>query len=164
LQMRVFYALTDSRTPTLVQLFVVGIKIPMLLACGALLPPEQVVFGLAAANSASFVFGAVLGNVLLRRRLGRLRTGEVLGTIWRTVVASAAGGLAALLAVEILPTAAVAWPAGARAWAVLGVATVVFAPVTLLALWAVRARELQPLRRILGRLAERHKPRRRTAR
>jgi len=159
LQLRVFYALTDSRTPTLVQLFVVGIKIPMLLACGALLPPEQVVFGLAAANSASFVFGAVLGNVLLRRRLGRLHTGEALGTVWRTLVASAAGGLAALLAVELLPAMA-GWPAGARAWAVLGVATVVFVPVTLLALWAVRARELQPLRRILGRLAVRHKPRR----
>jgi putative peptidoglycan lipid II flippase len=161
LQLRVFYALTDSRTPTLVQLFVVGIKIPMLLACGALLPPDQVVFGLAAANSTSFVFGAVLGNVLLRRRLGRLRTGEVLGTIWRTLVASAASGLAALLAVELLP-ATVGWPAGARAWAVLGVATVVFVPITLVALWALRARELQPLRRILGRLAVRHKPRRST--
>jgi putative peptidoglycan lipid II flippase len=161
LQLRVFYALTDSRTPTLVQLFVVGIKIPMLLYCGALLPPEQVVFGLAAANSASFVFGAVLGNVLLRRRLGPLRTGEVLGTIWRALVSSAAGGLAALLAVELLP-ATVEWPAGAMAWAELGVATAVFVPVTLLALWAARARELQPLRRVLGRLAVRHKPRRRT--
>jgi hypothetical protein len=85
----------------------------------------------------------------------------VLGTIWRTLVASAAGGLATLLAVELLP-AMVDWPAGARAWAVLGAATAVFVPITLIALWALRARELQPLRRILERLAVRHKRRRTT--
>ena len=32
LQTRVFYALTDSRTPTLLQLVIVGVKIPLLLA------------------------------------------------------------------------------------------------------------------------------------
>ena len=39
LQARVFYALTDSRTPTLIQLGTVAVKIPMLLLCAALLPP-----------------------------------------------------------------------------------------------------------------------------
>ena len=33
LQARVFYALTDSRTPTLIQLVTVAVKIPMLLLC-----------------------------------------------------------------------------------------------------------------------------------
>ena len=39
LQARVFYALTDSRTPTLIQLVTVAVKIPMLLLCAVLLPP-----------------------------------------------------------------------------------------------------------------------------
>ena len=79
LQMRVFYALTDSRTPTLIQLGTVAVKIPLLLLAAALLPAPDVVLGLAAANSASFLVGAVLGQLLLRRRLGRIPTRQVLG-------------------------------------------------------------------------------------
>jgi putative peptidoglycan lipid II flippase len=165
LQLRVFYALTDSRTPTLIQLVIVAVKVPLLLACPAVLPPEQVVLGLSAANSASFVFGAVLGQVLLHRRLGRLRTGEVLDTVWRTTLAAVVGGLLALGAVALLATGPVAdWPAGARAWAVLLVATATFAPATLIAMRIVRVRELEPLWHRFGRLAERHNPRRRTPR
>ena len=70
LQLRVFYAMTDSRTPTFIQLFTVAVKIPLLLVCPLLLPPREVVLGLAAANGLSFVAGAALGQVLLRRRLG----------------------------------------------------------------------------------------------
>ena len=33
LQLRVFYAMTDSRTPTFIQLFTVAVKIPLLLVC-----------------------------------------------------------------------------------------------------------------------------------
>jgi putative peptidoglycan lipid II flippase len=53
LQIRVFYALTDSRTPALIQLVTIGVKIPLLLLCGALLPSSQVVLGLAAVNALS---------------------------------------------------------------------------------------------------------------
>ena len=83
LQLRVFYALTDSRTPTLLQLVIVGVKIPLLLAAPFVLPPDRVVLGLAAANGLSFVVGAVLGQVLLHRRLGRLGTAAVLGALVR---------------------------------------------------------------------------------
>jgi putative peptidoglycan lipid II flippase len=152
LQLRVFYALTDSRTPTLIQLGTVAVKVPMLLACPVLLPPDQVVFGLSAANSASFVFGAVLGQVLLHRRLGQVRTGEVLGTVWRTALASAAGGLVALGAVALLGAGSAGDWSAARAWAVLGVATAVFVPATLLAMRVLRVPELDPF----WRLAERH--------
>ena len=161
LQLRVFYALTDSRTPTLIQLAVVGVKVPLLLACPVLLAPEQVVFGLAAANSASFVFGAVLGQVLLRRRLGPVRTGEVLGTVWRTAVASAVSGLITFGAIALLisgPTGD--WSNVARAWAVLCVATVTFIPATTIAMRIVRVAELEPLWQQLARLAKRHNRRR----
>ena len=80
-RLRVFYALTDSRTPTLIQLVTVAVKIPLLLLSAVLLPAPDVVLGLAAANSASFLVGAVVGQLLLRRRLGRIPTGAVLSTV-----------------------------------------------------------------------------------
>ncbi len=65
LQLRVFYAMTDSRTPTLIQVGMIVVKIPLLLVCPLLLPPDKVVLGLAAANGLSFVVGAIIGQWLL---------------------------------------------------------------------------------------------------
>ena len=164
LQLRVFYALTDSRTPTLIQLFTVGVKVPMLLACPALLRPEDVVLGLAAANSASFVAGAVLGQVLLRRRLGRLPTGAILATTGRALLASAVAALAAYGVVVLLGSGPLAGISPvARAWTVLVVALLVAAPVTLLAMRLLRLRELDPVLRRFERHADRRKPRRRSS-
>lgn len=159
LQLRVFYALADSRTPTLVQVFTVGVKIPMLLLAGVLLPPEQVVLGLSAANSASFVFGAVLGQVLLRRRLGRLPTLEVLGSMASVTVASLLGTLAAFGVTALLPLPA-GWPAPATAWTTLVVALLVAAPATVAAMRLLRVREVDGLITRISRLAGRRMPRR----
>ncbi|MFC5992762.1 murein biosynthesis integral membrane protein MurJ [Pseudonocardia hispaniensis] len=152
LQLRVFYALTDSRTPTLIQLLIVGFKIPLLLLCPVLLAPEQVVLGLAAANALSFVFGAMLGQVLVRRRLGPARTGEMLGTIARTTAASVIGGALAYGVVALLDAGPLeGWAPVSRAWVGLAVALAVATPVTLLALRLLRVRELDPLwRRLPG--------------
>ncbi|WP_219415952.1 murein biosynthesis integral membrane protein MurJ [Pseudonocardia nigra] len=161
LQLRVFYALTDSRTPTLIQLVTVATKIPLLLLCPVLLPPEDVVLGLVAANSVSFVAGAVLGQVLLRRRLGALPTAAVLGTTGRTLAGSVAAGLLALGAVTLLDALLLAGLSPlARAWTVLAVATAVFVPATVLAMRLLRVRELDSVISRLERLVDRAKPRR----
>jgi putative peptidoglycan lipid II flippase len=164
LQARVFYALSGHRTATLVQLGVVAVKIPLMLACPVLLAPQDVVLGLAAANSASFLAGAVIGQLLLRRRLGRVATGAVLGTVGRTLVASVAGVLLAAGVVAVLagPLAGMA-PLG-RAWSVLAVAVVLGTPVTLLGMWLLRVGEVTALVRKLERLVDRGKPRRGPAR
>ncbi len=159
LQMRVFYALTDSRTPTLIQLVTVAVKIPLLLLCPVLLAPQDVVLGLTAANSASFVAGAALGQVLLRRRLGRMPTREVLATTWRTAVAAIAGGLLAWGAVALLGGVLAGWPAFGRAWATLGIALLVAAPVTVLGMRLLRVGELEPVVARIERLVDRRKPR-----
>jgi putative peptidoglycan lipid II flippase len=164
LQLRVFYALTDSRTATLVQLFTVAVKIPLMLACPILLPPENVVLGLAAANSASFVGGAVLGQILLRRKLGQVPTGEVLSTTARTLLASLVGVLLAAGVVALLdagPFAALT-PL-ARAWSVLGVAVFVGGPITVLGMWLLRVREVASITQRLERLVDRRNARRRTS-
>uniref|UniRef100_UPI00292E4B1B murein biosynthesis integral membrane protein MurJ n=1 Tax=Pseudonocardia sp. H11422 TaxID=2835866 RepID=UPI00292E4B1B len=163
LQLRVFYALTDSRTPTLIQLFIVAVKVPMLLVCPLLLAPENVVLGLAAANGASFVFGAVLGQILLARRLGPLRTKEILLTIGATTLAAAASALLAFGVVALLGLGPLAgWPPVPRAWTTLVVALLVTVPTTLLAMRLLRVRELDPLVSRLARLARGRKPRRGT--
>ncbi|GAA1250051.1 murein biosynthesis integral membrane protein MurJ [Pseudonocardia aurantiaca] len=164
LQLRVFYALTDSRTATLVQLFTVGVKIPLMLACPILLPPENVVLGLAAANSASFVAGAVLGQILLRRKLGQVPTGAVLSTTARTLLASLIGVLLAAGVVALLdagPFAALT-PL-ARAWSVLGVAVFVGGLITVLGMWLLRVREVTSITQRLERLVDRRNARRRTS-
>ena len=161
LQARVFYALTAHRTATLVQLCTVAAKIPLMLACPALLAPEDVVLGLAVANSASFVVGAVLGQLLLRRMLGRVPTGEVLGTAGRALLAGAAGMLLAAGVVALLaagPLAALA-PL-ARAWAELGVAVVIGGPVTVLVMRLLRVREVGAVLSRLERLVDRGNSRR----
>lgn len=158
LQLRVFYAMADSRTPTLLQAATIGFQVPVFLLCGALLPPEQVVLGLAAGNGVSFVFAAVLGQVVLRRRLGRLPTSEVLATMASTTVASLLGTLVAFGVVTLLPIPET-WPAPGRAWLSLVVAVTVAIPAVLTAMRLLRVPEVNTVVNRITRLAERLNPR-----
>ncbi|HYH29158.1 MAG TPA: lipid II flippase MurJ, partial [Pseudonocardia sp.] len=160
LQARVFYALSAHRTATGVQLCTVAVKIPLMLACPALLPPEDVVLGLAVANSASFVVGAVLGQLLLRRALGTVATGAVLGTAGRALLASAAGVLLAAGVVALLSGPLSGLTPLPRAWAALAVAVILATPVTVVGMWLLRVREVAAVVRRLERLVDRGKPRR----
>ncbi|MCU1663253.1 MAG: putative peptidoglycan lipid flippase [Pseudonocardiales bacterium] len=160
LQLRVFYALTDSRTPTLIQLFTVAIKIPLLLLAPVLLPPQDVVLGLAAANSMSFVAGAVVGQVMLRRKLGRVPTRQMVASIGRALLASGAAGLLAYGAVALLDGRLAGLSPLARAWTELGVAVVVMTLVTVVGMKLLKVPELDPVLRRLERLIDRRKPRR----
>jgi putative peptidoglycan lipid II flippase len=154
LQTRVFYALTDSRTPTLLQLAIVAVKIPLLLAAPAFLPPQYVVLGLAAANSLSFVVGAVLGQVLLHRRLGRLGTAAVLGALVRMAIASVIGAVAAFGVVVLVgPTLPLVGPV-LGSWIELVIAAVIGAPVVVAAMLLLRVPEVAALRRrVTGKVA-----------
>ncbi|MFS8100423.1 murein biosynthesis integral membrane protein MurJ [Lentzea alba] len=91
LQLRVFYAMKDARTPTLIQALIVAVRIGLLYLFLAVSTPgdaAQLAVGVSLAMSLSFVFGAVVGQVWLRIRLGRLRTGFTIWTVCLTVVAS----------------------------------------------------------------------------
>jgi putative peptidoglycan lipid II flippase len=165
LQMRVFYAMTDSRTPTLVQLFTVAVKIALMLLCPVLLAPQDVVLGLVVANSLSFVAGALLGQVLLRRRLGRLPRRAILSTALRTLVAAVIGAAAArgvLALLDLEPMAGVS--ALGRAWTALFVALVLGGPLILLVMRVVRVRETEPLLRRIDGIVDRLRARRRPVR
>jgi putative peptidoglycan lipid II flippase len=89
LQLRVFYAMKDARTPTYIQALIVAVRIGLLYFFLSVSDTEQLAVGVSLAMSLSFVFGAVVGQVWLRVRLGRLRTGFTIWTVCLTVVASA---------------------------------------------------------------------------
>lgn len=164
LQLRVFYAMTDSRTPTLVQFVTVAIKIPLLLLCPVLLPPPDVVLGLVAANSLSFIAGAAFGQILLRRRLGAIPTRAVAVAIGETLAAAVTGAVVAWGIGEMLAEPLAGLTPLARAWLRLGLAVVVALPLTAIGLRLLRVGGLDhlfgPLERLVDRLLRRQGPRR----
>jgi putative peptidoglycan lipid II flippase len=95
LQLRVFYAMKDARTPTLIQVGMVAVRVPLLLLVPVLVRPERVVAGLMLVTGLTYVAGWVLGDLALRRRLGGgLRTGR---TLVRVAVVAAVSAVAGLL-------------------------------------------------------------------
>jgi putative peptidoglycan lipid II flippase len=94
LQLRVFYAMKDARTPTLIQLGMVVVRVPLVLLVPVLVEPRHVVAGLMLATSLTFVAGWVIGDVALRRRLDRTRSSDAADSVVRmTVVTGVAGAL-----------------------------------------------------------------------
>jgi putative peptidoglycan lipid II flippase len=143
LQLRVFYALGDARTPTVIMALMVAGKIGLSLLAPVVLSAQQVVIGLAAANSASFVIGGAAGQVWLWHRLGSLHTRQVVGTVVRIAVAACVAAAAGLVVLSlgrlVLPHAL----PPLRAAAELAAATVLGGAVLLIALRALRVAELQ---------------------
>ena len=97
LQLRVFYAMRDGRTPTLINAFMVTSKVAIVVVCANLFAtPASIAIALTTATSASYVVGAVVGHVALSRRLGHLHFRAVLATVVRIGFAAALGAAAAL--------------------------------------------------------------------
>jgi putative peptidoglycan lipid II flippase len=101
LQLRVFYAMKDSRTPTLIMVIMTAIKVPLSYLCPHVLEPRTVVYGLTFVNSFTFVVGVVVGDLWLRSRLGRLGTRQVLRTLVKTLV-SATWGAGTAMAITLV--------------------------------------------------------------
>ncbi|WP_019812665.1 murein biosynthesis integral membrane protein MurJ [Saccharomonospora saliphila] len=151
LQMRVFYAMKDSRTPTLIMVVMTAVKIPLLYLASAILHPVQVVLGVMMVNSLVFVVGAVMGQVWLWVKLGNLRSKRVLGVILFTVVASGLGALAAALVGMLVPDLG----SIATAWVKLVLQGIVGIGVSFGVLVALRIDELSPVTRRLSGLLRR---------
>ncbi|PZS22116.1 MAG: murein biosynthesis integral membrane protein MurJ [Pseudonocardiales bacterium] len=143
LQLRVFYALGDARTPTVIMVLMVAGKIGLSLLAPVVLGPQQVVIGLAAANSASFVIGAAAGQVWLWHRLGSLHTRRVAGTVIRIVVAAVVAALAGLVVLSLGRVALAHALPPLRAAAELAAASLLGGAVLFVALRALRVAELQ---------------------
>jgi putative peptidoglycan lipid II flippase len=106
LQLRVFYAMRDGRTPTIINAFMVATKVVLVLVTNQIFaapagvdvdkhPSVHAVEWLNISTSMSYVVGAIVGHILLTRRLGRLGFRRVAQTVAQVAVASAVGALAA---------------------------------------------------------------------
>lgn len=154
LQLRVFYAMKDARTPTLIMIVMTAVKVPLLYMCEAMLAPEHVVIGVMMVNSLSYVVGAVLGQVWLWVRLGHLKTKRVLGVTLFSVFAGGLG-VAAGLGVAKLLGGVLPESAATRAIISLVIEGLVAGVVSFGVLAALRVEELKPATAKITRLIRR---------
>ncbi|MGX7682073.1 murein biosynthesis integral membrane protein MurJ [Jatrophihabitans sp. DSM 45814] len=101
LQQRVFYAMRDARTPTFINIAMVGTKIVALVIAAATLSDRGVVIALTVSTSLSYVAGCIVGHFLLRRKFGRLGLMPVARTVGWISIAAVAGGAVALAVVLV---------------------------------------------------------------
>ncbi|MGI8535490.1 MAG: murein biosynthesis integral membrane protein MurJ [Mycobacteriales bacterium] len=113
LQLRAFYAMQDTRTPTLINLVVNATLVVTDVTLYALLPDAYKVVGLAAGHATSFVAGLLLCSLVLSRRIGGLGGAVVLRTAVRCLLAAAVPALFAALLATALTRAVGDGPLGA---------------------------------------------------
>ncbi|WP_369257411.1 murein biosynthesis integral membrane protein MurJ [Geodermatophilus amargosae] len=151
LQLRVFYAMKDARTPTLIQIGMVVVRVPLLLLVPVLVEPRHVVAGLMLATSLTYLAGWVLGHLALRRHLTGERGGGALGPVLRMVVAAAVAAGLGWVVVRVTDDAL--GPSLAGSLGTLLVGTVVVGVTTLAGFVLARIPELRaPLAAVRARL------------
>jgi putative peptidoglycan lipid II flippase len=143
LQLFAFYAMPDTKTPAMMNLPVVGLRILVDVLLYVVLPAGGVAAGLMAGNAVSFVLAAVIGYALLRRRIGSLELRRVFGTLGRLAVAAVLAGVPTLLVVIGLDAL---WGEGKQAsFAQLVVGGAVLVATYVGAAFALRVREVRDL-------------------
>ncbi|MEU4674194.1 murein biosynthesis integral membrane protein MurJ [Amycolatopsis sp. NPDC023774] len=152
LQMRVFYAMKDARTPTLIMIVMTLVKVPLLYLCPVLLSPDNVVLGVMMVNALTYVVGAVLGQVWLWVTLGNLRSKRIIGVILFTVVACVLGVAAAYVAGLVVPSSL---GPTVQAWIKLFLQGIVGIGVSFGVLMALKVEELKPATSRITRLIKR---------
>jgi murein biosynthesis integral membrane protein MurJ len=96
LQMRVFYAMHDNRTPALIGGVAMAVRIASSLAALAFLPPRDVVAGLGVGFGLSNLVTAMALGHVLRKRIGGLDGRRIRSSMLRMHVAAVPGVLVAL--------------------------------------------------------------------
>ena len=151
LQLRVFYAMKDARTPTYIQAGMVAVRVPLLLAVPAVVEPRYVVAGVMLVTSITYVAGWVLGDLALRRRLGGLATKETFEPVARMIAVSAVAGGAGWLVLKVTDDLLGTSAAGSLGKVLIG--TVVIGGVALAGLVVARVPEIrEPLAAVRARM------------
>src|SRR6266511_2873739 len=105
LQIFAVYALPDTKTPALVNIPVVLLRVVADVLFWLVLPTAWVAAGLMAGNAISFVGSLLLGFALLRRRIGLLGMSRVAATLARLGLAAAVAAVPTWLVVYLLDRA-----------------------------------------------------------
>ena len=98
-----FYALPDTRTPALVNIPVVGLRVAVQFGLFLVLSTSTVAAGLMFGNAVSYVAAAAVFAVLLRRRIGPIGAAQILATVGKVVAASLGAALVGYLVLRLLP-------------------------------------------------------------
>lgn len=102
LQIFAFYALTDTKTPAILNVPVAALRILIDVALYVALAASAVAAGLMIGNAVSFVAATAIGYWLLRRRLGRLGLTEVGRTLVKLTIAALVAAVPTVLVALIL--------------------------------------------------------------
>jgi putative peptidoglycan lipid II flippase len=100
-----FYALPDTRTPALINIPVVGVRIGLQVWLATAFGAVFLAAGLMIGNAVSYVIAAVISGVLLRRHVGPIGLGQIVDTFWRAIVAALGAALAGLVVSNLIRVA-----------------------------------------------------------
>ncbi|MCX2730231.1 murein biosynthesis integral membrane protein MurJ [Saccharopolyspora sp. NFXS83] len=151
LQLRAFYAMKDARTPTIINLIMVGFRTALCYLFLATTDPQDLVVGVALAMSLSFVVGALVGQFWLSARVGGIRTRRTGLSILRALAVTAVACCCAVAADAAISAALGTTGVIAGAWLTLVVDGVVVLAVSFGGLLLVKAPEMEPVRAALQR-------------
>ncbi|MFG3604139.1 murein biosynthesis integral membrane protein MurJ [Micromonospora chersina] len=98
-----FYALPDTRTPALVNIPVVGLRVLLQVGLFLAFSATFAAAGMMLGNAISYVAAAIISALLLRPRVGRIGLGGIMRTMGRVVIAALGAALVGLLVVKLLP-------------------------------------------------------------
>ncbi|MFC8618297.1 murein biosynthesis integral membrane protein MurJ [Micromonospora purpureochromogenes] len=98
-----FYALPDTRTPALVNIPVVALRVLLQVGLFVAFSPAFAAAGMMLGNAISYVAAAVISAMLLRPRVGRIGLGGIMRTMGKVIVAALGAALVGLLVVSLLP-------------------------------------------------------------
>jgi putative peptidoglycan lipid II flippase len=136
MQLRAWLAVRDSRTPMLVNLVATAVNLALDVVLYVLLPTNDKVIGLALGYSLSYVLGALIFTVKLRRRMIAGERTHVIRTHVRLILAGLIAAVPAELVTHLISHSTQARPVGAAV-------TLVAAGAAGLAVFVLVARRLR---------------------
>ncbi|WP_425412818.1 murein biosynthesis integral membrane protein MurJ [Micromonospora humi] len=98
-----FYALPDTRTPALINIPVVILRVLLQVGLFLIFSNTFAAAGMMLGNAVSYLAAAIISAMLLRPRVGRIGLGRIMGTFGRVVVAALGAALVGLLVLAVLP-------------------------------------------------------------
>jgi putative peptidoglycan lipid II flippase len=98
-----FYALPDTRTPALINIPVVVLRVAVQIGLFAAFSAAFAASGMMLGNAVSYVAAAVISAWLLRGRVGPIGLGATMATFGKVLVAALGAAVVGLIVVNLLP-------------------------------------------------------------
>jgi putative peptidoglycan lipid II flippase len=98
-----FYTLPDTRTPALINIPVVVLRVLVQVGLFAAFAAQFTASGLMLGNAVSYVVAAVVSSWLLRGRVGQIGLGGIMATAAKVLLAALGAAAVGLVVVNVLP-------------------------------------------------------------